>query len=63
MFKSWRTTLFGILGGLAQLSAVAHNAGLHAGHFGGGDIIGLIGAIATTALGIAASDNSSAPGK
>lgn len=56
MFKNWKTSLVGILAGVAQAATAAHNAGIHAGHVGSGDVIGFVGAGLTAILGVLASD-------
>lgn len=57
--KSWKTTLMGILGGLAIASQSFHQAGVNIGHFGAGDFTQLIGGLAVAALGVFSQDHKS----
>lgn len=51
--KNWKTTLFGSLAGIATLLQMQ---GIHVGHVGNGDFLGLFNALLIAAMGYVASD-------
>lgn len=57
MLKNWKTTLTGILAGLAICGNALHTSGVNIGHFGAGDFTQLIGGLAVAALGVFAKDH------
>ena len=56
MGANWKTTLFGVLAGIAQITPVLTGEGIHVGHWGGSDFLQIGGGIATLLLGLYAKD-------
>ena len=55
--KNWKTTLIGLIAGATQVTSVLTGANIHAGHFGGTDIFGLISGVGVAILGAYAKDH------
>ena len=54
MFKSWKTSLMGVLAGLPML---LHGAGVSIGHVGTGDWITFLQGLFVAGIGLAAKDH------
>ena len=50
---NWRTTLFGAI---AAVSQILSGQGVHLGHIGSTDVIGLVGSVSLLLLGLFAKD-------
>jgi hypothetical protein len=54
--KNWKTTLFGVLGAVANIAPVLHSAGITVGHWGGSDFLQVGAGISALLLGYYAKD-------